>query len=229
MSSSYLVLEDGSVLEGEPFGHRGPAEGEVVFSTCMSGYQESLADPASGGQVIVMTYPLVGNYGVSGEFFSTRSLRARGLVVREYCKEPSPMYGGRTLDELLRRDGVPGISGIDTRDLAIRIRSAGTLRGALTEDEGGIDGLAKRLRLSPFPHERDLAGEASCKRISTHGSGKGVRMGVLDLGDGEGAMRALSRDFDVTVFPHDTPADVISAHKVKGLVVSDGPGDPSHP
>ncbi|MCL2145883.1 MAG: carbamoyl-phosphate synthase small subunit, partial [Methanomassiliicoccaceae archaeon] len=141
MAKSYLVLEDGSVFEGEPFGHRAPAAGEVVFSTGMSGYQESLTDPASRGHIIVMTYPLIGNYGINDDFYRSETVQVRGLVVREYCKEPSPMYGGRTLDELLKRDKVPGISGIDTRELVIKIRTAGTLRGAFTEDKDNIEDL----------------------------------------------------------------------------------------
>ncbi|MCL2032727.1 MAG: glutamine-hydrolyzing carbamoyl-phosphate synthase small subunit [Methanomassiliicoccaceae archaeon] len=229
MAKSYLVLEDGSVFEGEPFGHRAPAAGEVVFSTGMSGYQESLTDPASRGHIIVMTYPLIGNYGINDDFYRSETVQVRGLVVREYCKEPSPMYGGRTLDELLKRDKVPGISGIDTRELVIKIRTAGTLRGAFTEDKDNIEDLIKELKRTPFPSESDLAGEASCKRIERHSFGKDACVGILDLGDGNGIVKDLAQRFDVITFPYDTPADVITGHKVRGVIISGGPGDPSHP
>ena len=98
MAKGYLVLEDGTVFEGELFGAECETSGEVVFTTGMCGYQESLTDPSFKGQILVMTYPLIGNYGVADEYYQSRSIHVRGLVVREYCREPSPMYGGRTID-----------------------------------------------------------------------------------------------------------------------------------
>ncbi|MDR1691088.1 MAG: glutamine-hydrolyzing carbamoyl-phosphate synthase small subunit [Candidatus Methanoplasma sp.] len=229
MAKSYLVLEDGSVFEGEPFGYRAPVFGEVVFSTVMSGYQENLTDPSSRGQIVVTTYPLVGNYGVNDRFNQSERMHARGLVVNEYCKEPSPMYGGLTLDDFLRNGKVPGISGIDTRDLTIKIRTSGTMKGAITEDKDGIDTLIKELKRMPAHYESNLVAEASCSRIEEHSYGKDVRIGLLDLGGKNSVIRDLSERFDITVFPYDTPSDVMKEHGIKGLVLSDGPGDPSHP
>ena len=229
MARSYLVLEDGSVFEGEPFGYRAPAIGEVVFSTGMCGYQESLTDPSYRGQILVMTYPLIGNYGISEEYYQSEKVHTKGLVVREYCKEPSPMYGGRTLDDFLKCHKVPGISGIDTRDLVIKIRTRGTLKGAITEDGEGIEDLIKELKRMPFPSESNLVAEVSSDRIVKHELGKEMHVGLLDCGGKSGILRDLSARFNVTVFPYDTPADVIMENKVEGVLLSNGPGDPAHP
>ncbi|MCL2296608.1 MAG: glutamine-hydrolyzing carbamoyl-phosphate synthase small subunit [Methanomassiliicoccaceae archaeon] len=229
MAKSYLVLEDGSVFEGEPFGHRAPATGEVVFSTGMSGYQESLTDPSFRGQILVMTYPLIGNYGTNDDYCQSEQVHTRGLVVREYCKEPSPMYGGHTIDDFLKHHKVPGISGIDTRDLVIRIRTKGTFKGAITEDKEGIEELIKKLQRMPSPSESNLVEEVSSKKIEKYNFGKEHCVGLLDCGEKSGIVRDLSKWFNVTVFPYNTPADVIVDHKVKGILLSNGPGDPSHP
>ncbi|MBQ7621160.1 MAG: hypothetical protein IJV02_01950, partial [Candidatus Methanomethylophilaceae archaeon] len=119
---SYLVLEDGTVYEGDSFGYQAEAFGEVVFSTGMSGYQESLTDPSYNGQILVMTFPTIGNYGVNDEYFQSSGIHCRALVVREYTERPSDSYKGKTIDEFLKDFKVPGISGVDTRDLVIRIR-----------------------------------------------------------------------------------------------------------
>ncbi|MCL2510014.1 MAG: glutamine-hydrolyzing carbamoyl-phosphate synthase small subunit [Methanomassiliicoccaceae archaeon] len=229
MAKSYLVLEDGGVFEGEPFGHRASAVGEVVFSTGMCGYQESMTDPSFRGQILVMTYPLIGNYGICEENCQSTQVHTRGIVVREYCKEPSPMYGGRTIDEFLKYHKVPGITGIDTRDLVIRIRTKGTLKGAITEDKDGIEDLIKQLQKMPAPSESNLVGEVSSKKIEKYNYGKELCVGLLDCGEKSGILRDLALRFNVTVFPYDTPADVIVDHKVSGILLSNGPGDPSHP
>lgn len=229
MARSYLVLEDGSVYEGEAFGYQSLAFGEVVFSTGMCGYQESLTDPSFQGQILVMTYPLIGNYGISDSFYQSESIHARALVVREYCKEPSKMYGGRTLDDFLKKFKIPGISGIDTRDLVIKIRTMGTLKGAVTQDKDGIEQLIKELKRMPAPSESNLVGEVSCKEIKRYGSNKEITVGLLDCGEKSGILRDLSSRYNVVVFPYDTPADIITESKVKGVLLSNGPGDPSHP
>ncbi|MCL2333176.1 MAG: carbamoyl phosphate synthase small subunit, partial [Candidatus Methanoplasma sp.] len=229
MAKSYLVLEDGSVFEGEPFGYKASAVGEVVFSTGMAGYQESLTDPSFRGQILVMTYPLIGNYGINDDYYQSDCVHTRGLVVREYCKEPSPMYGGRTIDDFLKANKVPGICGIDTRALVIKIRTMGTLKGAITEDKDGIERLIKELKRMPAPSESNLVEEVSVKKIEKYNYGKELCVGLLDFGEKRGILRDLSHRFNVTVFPYDTPADVIMDNKVKGILLSNGPGDPSHP
>ena len=224
-----MVLEDGSVFEGEPFGYETSTFGEVVFSTGMCGYQESLTDPSYRGQILVMTYPLIGNYGIKEEYYQSEMVHTRGLVVREYCAEPSPMYGGRTLDHFLKANKVPGISGIDTRDLVIKIRTMGTLKGAIIRDKDAIEGTIAELKRMPAPSDSNLVDEVSCDKIEKHDFGKDFCIGLLDCGGKSGIMRDLSARFNVTVFPYDTPADVIESHKIKGVLISNGPGDPAHP
>jgi len=229
MARSYLVLEDGSVFEGSPFGYQTQAFGEVVFSTGMCGYQESLTDPSYRGQILVMTYPLIGNYGISDEYYQSKIIQARALVVREYCSEPSPMYGGRTLDDFLKFNKVPGITGIDTRDLVIKIRTKGTLKGAIIENKDDIESTIRQLQKMPAPSESNLVEEVTCKQIERYNFGKDTCVGLLDCGGKSGIMRDLSERFNVIVFPYDTPADVIVNHDVRGVLLSNGPGDPSHP
>lgn len=229
MAKGYLVLEDGTVFEGELFGAQCESDGEVVFSTGMCGYQESLTDPSFKGQILVMTYPLIGNYGVSDDFYQSESVHVRGLVVREYCKEPSPMYGGRTIDDFLKQYGVPGISGIDTRELVIKIRTGGTVKGAITSDGENIEQLVKKLRNMPAPSESNLVAQVSCKQISRQDNGKEITVGLVDCGTKSGIQRDLNARFNVITFPYDTPADVIVDSGVQGVLISNGPGDPAHP
>ena len=229
MARSYLVLEDGTVYEGEPFGYRSDAFGEVVFATGMCGYQESLTDPSYQGQILVMTFPLIGNYGTTDDFYQSDKVHARAVVVREYCKEPSDMYAGKTIDEFLRDNKVPGISGIDTRDLVIKIRNGGTLKGAVTEDRESIPDLVEKLKAAPAPSEGNLVGEVSCKTVQRFDENKEITVGLLDCGEKGGILRDLRSRYNVIMFPYDPPADVIIESKVQGVLLSNGPGDPSHP
>ncbi len=227
MARSYLVLGDGSMYEGEPFGHDAPASGEVVFSMGMGGYQESLTDPAHRGHILVMTYPMIGNYGTDARFSQSDAVHARALVVREHCDEPSMMYGGGTLDRLLRDAGVPGIAGIDTRGLLAHLRDTGGMRGAVVRGRAAVEAAAGRLR-DAAADDGDLVAEVSCREPAVHRGGDGGRVGILDCGVKRGVLRELLLRHDVTVFPHDTPADVISESGIGGLLVSDGPGRPDH-
>src|SRR5437588_8376830 len=122
-----LVLEDGSVFEGQAIGAAGTAAGEVVFSTAMTGYQEMLTDPSYAGQILTLTYPLIGNYGVADEDFESRRVQVSGFVVRQLCDRPSHWRGGEPLQRFLERHGIVGIQGIDTRALTRRLRSAGVM------------------------------------------------------------------------------------------------------
>ncbi len=228
MARGYLVLEDGTAYEGDLFGSETEAVGEVVFSTGMDGYQESLTDPSFRGQILVMTYPLVGDYGIVDGFDQSDAVHTRGLVVREYCRNPSAMYGGGTLDAYLKKHGIPGISGIDTRDLVIKLRTEGTVKGAIIKGSD-IEGTISKLKSMPLPSESNLVAEVSCKKITEIRNGKDITVGLLDCGTKDGIIRDLSSRFDVVMFPYDTPSDVIIESKVKGLLVTNGPGDPSHP
>lgn len=229
MARGYLVLEDGTVFEGELFGGATDACGEVVFGTGMCGYQESLTDPSYEGQILVMTYPLIGNYGINDEFNQSDAIHVRGLVVREYCTEPSPMYGGRTLDDFLKQFNIPGISGIDTRELVIKIRTGGTVKGIITSDGSDLEGTAAKLRKMPAPSESNLVDAVTCKGISKLDLGKEYTVGLIDCGVKAGIPRDLRARFNVITFPYDTPADVIVDSGVQGVLISNGPGDPAHP
>jgi carbamoyl-phosphate synthase small subunit len=224
-----LVLEDGTAYKGELFGSEADAFGEVVFSTGMDGYQESLTDPSFRGQILVTTYPLVGDYGTVDEFDQSSAVHTRGLVVREYCRHPSAMYKGDTLDSYMKRHGIPGISGIDTRDLVIKLRTEGTVRGAIVGGDVDLEEAVKKVRSMPLPSDGNLVAEVSCKSIQSYDDGRGCRVGVLDCGTKSGIIRDMRARFDVVQFPYDTPADVIVESGVKGILVTNGPGDPSHP
>ncbi len=229
MAKNYLVLEDGAVYEGEAFGYPSDAFGEVVFATGMNGYQDSLTDPSYQGQILVLTLPLIGNYGINDAFNESDRVHVRALAVSEYCREPSDMYGGKTLDEFLRDNKVPGISGIDTRDLVIRIRQHGTLKGKITSDPDEVPGLAEKLRQAPMPSEANLVAEVGCREIERFDGGKDLTVGMIDLGEKGSILKNLRARFNVIMFPYDTPADVITESGVKGVLISNGPGDPSQP
>ena len=229
MTRCFLVLEDGSVIGGESFGYENDAFGEVVFSTGMDGYQESLTDPSFRGQLLVMTYPIVGNYGIKNDFNQSSEVHVRGLVVREYCKQPSNMYGGKTIDKFLKENKIPGISGIDTRELVIKIRQFGTFKGAIIYDEADVEAALKKLKKMPAPSESNLVAEVSAKKIKKINNGKKLSAGLIDCGTKTGIVKCLSERFDLTIFPYDTPAQEIIDSKVKGVMISNGPGDPSHP
>ncbi|MBR4227106.1 MAG: glutamine-hydrolyzing carbamoyl-phosphate synthase small subunit [Candidatus Methanomethylophilaceae archaeon] len=229
MACGYLVLEDGTAYKGELFGSEADAFGEVVFSTGMDGYQESLTDPSFRGQILVTTYPLVGDYGTVDEFDQSSAVHTRGLVVREYCRHPSAMYKGDTLDSYMKRHGIPGISGIDTRDLVIKLRTEGTVRGAIVGGDVDVEEAVRKVRSMPLPSDGNLVAEVSCKSIQSYDDGRGCRVGVLDCGTKSGIIRDMRARFDVVQFPYDTPADVIIESGVKGILVTNGPGDPSHP
>jgi len=227
MTRGYLVLEDGTVMDGEPFGSQSNVFGEVVFSTGMGGYQESMTDPASRGQILVMTFPAIGNSGTCASLNQSSGVHIRGLVVREYCKEPSKMYGDETLDTFMKRHRIPGISGIDTRELVIKIRQAGTLRGTICF--GDVDEAVKKAKSTPLPSESNLVAEVSSKDIVKINNKKKQTVGVLDCGYKTSLLKELSERFNVILLPYDTTAQKIIDLGINGIVISDGPGDPAHP
>src|SRR5438445_1800218 len=155
-----LVLENGTAFRGRAFGAGARASGEVVFSTAMTGYQEMLTDPSFAGQVLVLTYPLAGNYGINRDDVESKRIQVRGLVVHEECREPSHWDSDMTLHDYLASEGIPGISGVDTRALTRKLRTAGVMMGAITTDETVDEALA-RLRALPRYGETDLVREVS--------------------------------------------------------------------
>ena len=218
-----LILEDGSRFEGTLFGHKQPATGEVVFMTGMSGYQETLTDPAYRGQIVCMTYPLIGNVGVNDLDFESGCVQVSGLVVSELCELPSNWQMKKTLDEFLDEQGVTGICGVDTRALTRHIRDNGVMRGRIVAGEATEEDIAACRAFSLHGE----AIEASCRErhdVSTAGD---VRIAVLDLG----MKRSLTnwivrRGAQVTVFPALTGAQEILLSGCDGVLISAGPGNP---
>ncbi len=228
VNQCHLILENGTIAEGTGFGFEKTVYGEVVFNTGMCGYQESLTDPSYKGQILIMSHPIIGNYGVNDSFSESSEVQVRGYVVREACDHPSMTYGNGTLDELLKRDQVPGISGLDTRSLIIGIREKGVLKGAIAFDEDPEEVL-ERVRQMPYPSESNLVADASVKRIVRYDRAGSKRVGLIDCGVKNNIVRELRKRFEVVQVPYDTPASVLRDLEIDGLFLSNGPGDPAHP
>ncbi len=238
--AAYLVLEDGTVFEGRSLGAPLGSMGEVVFNTSMTGYQEALTDPSYAGQMLVMTYPIQGNYGVNDRDDESRRVQVSAFIVREHCVAPSQMLMTSTLHDYLLERGVPGLSGVDTRALTRRLRTAGVMMGALVpaHEWNGPETAVARLRESTRYGSVDLVPTVSAERpfawppegvyapapdeAPTH------RVVVLDLGVKYNIMRSLRRfGCDVMAVPARTSAADILALHPDGVVLSPGPGDPS--
>jgi carbamoyl-phosphate synthase small subunit len=227
----YLRLEDGSVFKGYSFGSGGGTSGEVVFSTSMVGYPEALTDPSYRGQILCLTYPMVGNYGIPSSavkqeqvpvFFESDQIQVRGLVVHEACDFPSHHQSARTLDEWLAQEKIPGIYGIDTRRLARILRERGVMLGAIQTNYSNDLG-------EDFedPNKRHLVREVSVNKMMTYGAGKKNRVALIDCGVKYGIIRnLLERKMTVLRLPYDATADDVMRVKPRGVVISNGPGDP---
>jgi carbamoyl-phosphate synthase small subunit len=221
-----LALEDGLVLAGRSVGAQGAAGGEVVFTTAMTGYQEVLSDPSYRGQIVTMAYPLVGNYGISGEAWESYRPHVAGFVVSEAAGRPHHWQSEGTLANFLAKWGVVGISGIDTRRLVRHLRTDGLQRGVLSTEDVSDAALVERARALPPIGTLDLVREVST-RERRHHAGPGPRVAVLDCGLKWGIVDNLRlRGCDTWVLPHDTSADAILDLDPDGLVLSPGPGDP---
>lgn len=239
---AFLVLEDGSVVEGEAFGHKGTAYGELVFNTGMTGYQESLTDPSYHGQVLMFTYPMVGNYGVNADDWESDKVWPRAVVVREWCREPSHRKSTMTLHEWLVQQKVPGIAGVDTRALTLKVRSKGCLRCFVTHDPKEVPALKAKVASMPSVEVDNLAGEASVQSTRRYGKNdagalkdgskfdaKAYTVAVIDTGIKRNILRNLARRFNVLHMPWDVTAKDIEAAKADCLFIANGPGDPAHP
>ncbi len=224
-----LVLEDGTAYAGKPLGAAGRAHGEVVFSTAMTGYQEMLTDPSYAGQVLVLTYPLAGNYGISPEDVESKRIQVRGLVVHEACDLPSHWRAEMTLHQYLESQGIVGIAGVDTRALTRRLRSAGVMMGAITADETSAEALA-RLRSLPSYGETDFVREVSTDSPYQWEKPQTARrhVVVVDGGVKYNILRLLrERGCRLTALPCTASAEDVLALKPDGAVFSPGPGDPA--
>lgn len=242
--SAIVMLEDGFCLQGESFGASGESFGEVVFNTGMTGYQEILTDPSYKGQIITMTYPLIGNYGTNKVDVESFKTHCSGFIVREKSAIFSNWRADEDIDEYLKKNGIVGITGIDTRALTKHIRNRGAMRGVVSTLCGSIPELRKKVLDSPSIIGADLVKEVSCTKnfkweegsrdlLAKNGNGKRkkektFKVVAMDFGIKFNILRKLySLGCDLTVVPADTSAEEILAMKPNGVFLSNGPGDPS--
>lgn len=226
-----VALADGRIFRGRAFGAPGKAEGEVVFTTTMTGYQEVCTDPSFCGQIVCMTYPLIGNYGVNEDDNESRRPWISGLIVREHCTTPSNWRSTGTLDDYLKEWGIPGIYGVDTRALTRHIRSVGDMRAVLVHDAHKFtdEELVEMARRAPLPGERDVVDFVAADGIETVGAQTGPHIVVVDCGVKRNIVRSLvQRGARVTVVPYGTPYADIMALRPDGVIISPGPGDPAN-
>ncbi|AKG53839.1 Carbamoyl-phosphate synthase small chain [Dehalogenimonas sp. WBC-2] len=225
-----LVLADGSVFEGNSFGAEKDAFGEVVFATSMTGYQEMLTDPSFAGQILIPTYPLIGNYGVNPADIESNRLQVRGFVVREVCSEPSNYQCADTINDYLIRGDTPGIWGLDTRAITRKLRCHGVMMGMITSDKTPGQAL-ELLRTAPDYSATDFVKEVSTREPyewdAENLPTSAPRVVLLDLGCKFNIMRIL-KDLGcrVTVFPCTTTASDMLSINPDGIMLSPGPGDP---
>ena len=235
-----LVLEDGSVFEGSAFAGEGEALGEVVFNTGMTGYQEVITDPSYKGQIVAMTYPLVGNYGINDEDMESAGIHLEGFVVKEYQPHPSNWRVKRSLKDFLEHHGKIGMEGIDTRALTRRLRIAGAMKGIISTESQNIGALLEKVRAYPGLVGRDLVREVTCAAAYTWTEGRVLqglpvartsrrpRVAVLDCGVKYNILRLLEKNgCEVLVLPASSSAEAILALEPDGVLLSNGPGDPA--
>jgi len=246
---AWLVLEDGTVYEGESFGATGEKTGEVVFNTSMIGYQEILTDPSYKGQIVTMTYPLIGNYGVNLDDMESICSHVEGFVVREYQPHPSNWRSTDALDDFLTEHDVIGISGIDTRALTRRLRVDGVMRGIITTENldrarvtakaktvsgmVGVDLVREVSTKQPYKWEKGhrvsitLSDTAPDQVWQTFDKAGQYRVVVMDYGAKHNILRSLAhRGCRVLVLPGDTSAELVLRLNPDGIMLSNGPGDP---
>lgn len=224
MVQAYLALEDGTVFQGEAFGSTGIRDGEVVFNTSMAGYQELLTDPSYCGQILVLTYPLVGNSGINRDDFQSEGPWVRGFVVKESCDYPSNWRNRMKLEDFCRKYGLIGLSGIDTRALTRRLRDHGTMRGILATGEQ--DSLALVQEAQKAASDQDLVRAVSTKEVQSFGEGS-CKLVIIDLGVTSDLISFfVQRNCTVYLVPAWFTAEQILDFRPQGVVLSNGPGDP---
>lgn len=234
----YIVLEDGRVFEGKSFGAPGETLGEVVFNTSITGYQEILTDPSYNRQIVAMTYPMIGNYGVNHEDVESEKVQVEGFIVKEACKYPSNFTSVMSLGDYLKKDGIIGVESVDTRALTRHIREAGSMKAVIiaTDEAIDIDALAKKASDWEGTSGVDSVKDVTCKKeyIFKGTEGRPVtatpvhKVVAIDFGVKSNILRILSQlGCEVTVVPASTTAKEILAKNPDGVFLSNGPGDPS--
>lgn len=223
-----LALEDGRIFKGQSFGAKGESYGEVVFNTSMAGYQEIITDPSYKGQIVTMTYPLIGNYGVNEEDTESRKPFVEGLVVKEYSKIASNWRSTKTLGDYLKENNILAIEGIDTRSLTLHIRQSGALKAVLSTEDLDEASLVKKAKASPGLVGIDLVKEVIVSKPREWNDKGRFKVVVLDCGAKYNIMRELAKnDCRVIVMPATASAKDILDLKPHGIMLSNGPGDPA--
>jgi carbamoyl-phosphate synthase small subunit len=218
-----LGLEDGQFVTGDGFGVEGECSGELVFNTQMTGYMESLTDPSYYGQILMFTFPQIGNYGVDKQNFQNPNICALGCITKEICEKPSALPSIRSFFE---ENNLLGMSGVDTRALTIKTRVHGTMRAALVVGSDDGDYAIQLARRTPSISDIVPIPEVSC-RAPYHIQGSGKRIAVIDLGIKKNQITSLAnRQGDLYVFPYNVKSDQVLACKPDALFISNGPGDP---
>lgn len=223
-----LALEDGKIFRGRAFGATGEKYGEVVFNTSMSGYQEIITDPSYKGQIVAMTYTLIGNYGVNAEDAESRRPFLEGFVVKEYSKIASNWRSQKSLADYLKENNILGIEGIDTRALTLHIREAGAMKAVLSTEDLDEKSLVKKAKDSPGLIGRDLVQEVMCQRAYNWNKEGKYKVAVIDCGVKNNILRLLAANkCRVTVLPAKVSSQEILSLRPDGLLLSNGPGDPA--
>lgn len=219
-----LYLEDGTLYIGKGFGARGTSFGELVFNTSITGYQEILTDPSYAGQVINMTYPLIGNYGVNRFEYQSSRIYARGMIVKTISSNPSNYMSEDTIDSMLKNMGITGICDVDTRGITKKIRECGALKCVVSTEDMSFEDMKKYIEKAK--QEQNLLCEVSTKKAYNI-PGDGFRIALIDFGVKKNIIDSLiQRECDITVFPYDVSYDEVMAVKPQGVLLSNGPGNP---
>lgn len=220
----YLVLENGEIFEGERIGYTKDVACEVVFNTSMVGYIEAFTDPSYLGQGIVMTYPLIGNYGVMPEDYESDKIYASAVFVHELADFESNFRSKFSVEKFLRDNKIPGLSGVNTRKLTRMLRDAGTMNAYLTSNIDNIDSIMEKIKAYKIENALE---KVTCKQAKTYGRGKSKKVAVLDCGVKHNLINSLlKRDVEVTVFPATAEPEQILGLKPDGILLSNGPGNP---
>lgn len=218
-----LLLEDGTIYEGESFGSEGTSFGELVFNTSMTGYQEILTDPSYAGQVITMTYPEIGNYGLNKDDFESIKPACKGLIVKSNCEKDSHYKSEETISQYLKRNNIIGISGIDTRALTRKIREFGCMNCVISTEEITDE---IKTKLSEYKTDKDIVLSVTRKHVEKI-SNNGIKMAFIDYGAKQNIIENLSKKgCDLTIFPANIDAETILTGGFEAVFLSNGPGDP---
>ena len=227
LKERYLILNDGSIYQGYAFGHDSESIGEVVFNTSMTGYQEMLTDPSYRGQILVSTYPMIGNYGIDSSFSESSKVQVKSYVVRDLCDYPFHFSNNKDLNEFLTENEIPGIHSVDTRSLTRKIRRFGSKMAILTDNSDLNVALEKINKFGSY-EENNYVDQVSVKKIKNYEvKNSNLNIALIDFGVKKNIIRLLnSRGCNVEVYPWNFDFNNLDLKRFDGIVMSPGPGDP---